>query len=157
MKNLYLLVFLISNVLMFGQTKSETQQWLRKIHLDYRTLNKYLTCDIMFKDGYVYMLRYPTKFRVKIKDIKKIKIQKHTLYLGDTEGTVILKLLFEKGKFESNYDDENNFKVSDNDDYLKYCYDSRFMTDDMKERVEKAYVHLVKLYGGSATVYKEPF
>lgn len=156
MKKIILLLLLISTK-SIAQDKTETQDWIRKQFYNYRYTNSVINEHLTFDNGYLYYKTNSAEFRVKIKDIQKVKIEKSKFNSNDDEGWAVLSFKFKTGKFEIRLSGEADFKMSDNESKIDFFLVSKFISDNMKPRMEKSIVHLVKLYGGDATIYKEPF
>ena len=68
-----------------------------------------------------------------------------------------MELKFDYGKLEFSHNRDPNTHIDKNANDLELTLEKDVISDNMQERLEKAFVHLIKLHGGTAKVYKEPF
>jgi len=164
MKFLLLLLFSFS-ITTFGQSIEETEDWIEIQFINY--VKKYTYNDILdtttdgvlvLKDGRLYYRhdlfggRYTTS--VKIKDIKEFGIW----YEGGTEGGwARVDIKFDKGKMILKEKGELEYKEAPEWGEFDMRLEPVILENGMKERLEKAITHLIKLYGGSSNIIKEPF
>lgn len=161
-KKLLLIIAICFNVSVFSQSKEETKEWIVDKYNNYeRAINKFNS--LAFDDDYiVYQWVIDERFgagkvfKIKIKEIKKIEIRSERLNAEDKVGWVKLVLHFDSGKGLSRDLDEENFSYSGYNNFY-ILLDSKFLNNDLPARMEKAFLHLVKLYGGKAIVKKEAF
>lgn len=102
--------------------------------------------------------------KVNINEIKAISYSKSN---GLDNNWIQIKLIFNKGlsyKGNSNYRFEPKEDINYKEDLVETAFYIRLNADyeisGMKERMEKAILHIIKLYGGKAIVKippKEPF
>lgn len=150
-----LLLFIVSSQF-YGQSKAESQDWITSKYNDYeRTVNKKF--DLEFEDGYLMYLIFDDLFRVQIKDILRMEIKAEKWDSADKIGWTSIYIYFQKGKLSIKQYGENSFTTDSGDTFFKIPLKSEFISDGLKPRMEKAFVHLIKLYGGSATIKKEAF
>jgi hypothetical protein len=164
MRKIVTLFILFSSIIAFGQSKTESENWIVEKHSEYK--NSYNpNMDLWFENGYMYYYwtvddkREPAKriasiFRIKIKDIKSIKT---TIKKLDDVSISKFVLYCAKGKLESKSLPENSNFVDTGEDFLDIDLNENFKKDGINIRMEKAFLHLIKLYGGTATVKKEAF
>jgi len=144
-------LFLIYQVALC-QDKPETIRWItEKIDIYKNPIES----KMEIRDDYIYRIS-SSELRVKIKNIRKIAIKKSSYNSVDYS---TLELIFDAGKLEYKDASELEFKTSKNksDNKLSLTLLPSFLNDGLKDRMEKALVHLVKLFGGNAIIYKEPF
>ena len=164
MKSINLIYFfLLASFISIAQTKKETEEWIVEQYNEYEDpVNR--SRDLFFEDGYIYYLwliaeNHGFWSKLKIKDIKNIKIYHKKYNASDTVGWDVITLYFDKQKLytrDVNLSVESNYIVSEGttiDIKLK----NNFITDGLKPRMEKALLHLIKQYGGNATTKKDPF
>ena len=82
--------------------------------------------------------------KTTIKKLDDISVSKFTLYCN-------------KGKLTSKSLPNNSTFTDTGEDFLNIFLNETFKTDGLNIRMEKAFLHLVKLNGGIATVKKEAF
>lgn len=145
-------LILISNITL-SQTKIETKDWIIEKYNEYKrntTVIPKNSFDLYFKDDELIHIYINREFRIKLKDIKKIQIKKEKFDENDKEGWTAIFIFFEKDKlkYEGNLSKDTMFKIAVNTEFLE---------DGYKERMEKALLHLIGLYGGKATIKNEPF
>jgi len=135
-----------------GQNKTETIQWITEKFDAYKNP---LEGKTEIRNDYIYRIG-SDELRVKIKNIKKIAIKKSSYNSVDY---ATIELMFDAGKLEYKENKDPEFKISKNesDKKISLIVLPNFLTDGLKERMEKALVHLVKLSGGNAVIYKETF
>ncbi len=159
MKKLVIICITLLSLNCIGQTKVETQDWIsEKIH-EYRS-SKGVDEDFWFEDGYLHHYwsintqieenRTALNWKVKIEDIVKIETKCSANGCNFIIYTKQGKLFYQKTPVDTYYkvDNHPSFNVS-----LTKAY----YNDGISARIEKALIHLVKLYGGNATIKKEPF
>ena len=94
---------------------------------------------------------------MKIQDIKSIKIIKKKFNSEDKIGWSYLTLYTNSNKiFSKDFPENNNFTCT-NEGFLNIPLKAEFIDEGVNIRFQKAIIHLVKLYGGNATVKKEAF
>lgn len=151
-KTIILIIFFTINVT-FSQTKTEIKEWIVEKYNEYKsntTVIPRTSFDLYFDNEYLIYIYINDEFKIKIKDIKKIKIKHEKFDIDDNEGWTSIFLYFEKNK--SRYNNE----VSD-DTMIKITVSNEFIKDGYKNRMEKAILFLVKSYGGNATIKNEAF
>ena len=77
---------------------------------------------------------------------------------------IVLQLNFAKGKCsqatlktEFQGKDNVNYEIMSEQTLIPQRLDMEFVESGMKQRIEKALLHIIKQYGGNAIVKKEPF
>jgi len=147
----------------FSQTKAETEKWIIEKYNEYESpVNN--TRELIFDDNFIYYLwifadNYGYWTQLPIKDIKQIKIHHKKFNSEDEEGWDVITLFFDKNKSktkDAKPSDDNIYKVSEST-LLEIKLTNKFIEDGLKPRMEKAFLHLIKSYGGNATIKKEPF
>lgn len=164
MKKIIILFTLLTSVTIFGQSKSETEDWIVEKHNEYkRSINPYM--DLWFEDGYLFYYwtvddrssaekRIAVIYKLKVKDIKAVRTKIKQL---DNSSMSIFTIYCNKGKITSkSLPNESNF-VNTGEDFLNISLNQDFKTEGLNIRMEKAFLHLVKLNGGAATIKKEAF
>jgi hypothetical protein len=159
MKKLVIICITLFSLNCIGQTKKETEDWIsNKVH-EYRN-SKGVDEDFWFENGYLYhywsintAIQENTKslnWSVKIQDIVAIETICRTAGCEFIIHTKKGKLFLKKSPEDADYKVYNrpSFNVNMNKD---------FNADGTKDRIEKASIHLIKLYGGDAIIKKEPF
>lgn len=164
MRKIVILFVLFSSIITFGQSKTESENWIEEKHREYK--NSYNpNMDLWFENDYLYYYwtvddkreadkRFAAVYRIKIKDIKFVKTSVKKL---DDVTISIFVLYCTKGKLESKSLPGNSNFVSNDEEFLNIFLNENFKKDGINVRMEKAFLHLVKLYGGSATIKKEAF
>ena len=163
MKKVLLLIILLTYNSIFSQSKSETENWIIEKYNEYESpVNR--TRELIFDDGYIYYLwifteNYGYWTQLPIKEIKSIKIHHKKFDANDTEGWDVITLYFEKNKSKTKdaKPSENNYYETSESTSIDIKLSNNFINDGLKPRMEKALIHLVKSYGGNATIKKEPF
>ena len=168
MKKHIIFIAILSFSQMFCQSKKETEEWIIDIYNQYeRELN--LTSDLIITDNKLY---YDKRIEMKdycggfisvinIKDINKIEIKRVFNGSADKVGWSVVNLYFSKNKGKVNHytsceNIADNWKL-DEGTMTNILLSSNLFNDKMEHRLEKALLHLIKLYGGNATIKKEPF
>lgn len=155
-------LFLVS-VSLYSQSKEDTQEWILDKYIEYES-PKNNSRELLIDDGKLYYLwifteNYGHWTEIAIKDIKQIEIHHEKFDAEDREGWDEITLYFEKGTSrtkDAKLSDENNYKISDGRSFdIKLS--ENFIKDGLKPRMEKALLHLIKTYGGNATIKKELF
>lgn len=143
MKKISILTFLIliSN-LTFSQTKSETESWIKSF------ISTYSNATITFQNG---ILTHENPFdpiglhmkgSVSIKELSSVQIS------GGTKGHTAIYLSCYQGDcvddgFKSTDESFQSFK----NNKLSIQMNSE-ISEELQKRIEKAFNHLIKLYGG---------
>lgn len=171
MKKLTLiLILLLQTIIIYSQTKKETEEWINdninKFPVNYGIKGYNIVNEIHIENGTIYFFYGLTDrgktgvyhwSKVLLKDIKSIEFKKNNEYIN-------LIINFSKGKsydslpFE-NYRSKNDVYYDLNDINTDEVtrLNMEFHNSGMKERIEKALLHIIKLYGSNAIVKKEPF
>ncbi|SCZ01182.1 hypothetical protein [Flavobacterium caeni] len=158
MKNIAIIIFLIFTNFLFSQSKEETKEWIIEKYNNYERVNQYnQKFDLTFEEDYLIYEYLGSLFKLKIKDIKKIELKKERFDNDDKEGWVSIYIYFQKGKLSTKGLNENVFSNAESDTSFKIPLSSELINEGYKDRMEKAIIHLVKLYGGNATIKKEAF
>lgn len=170
-------IFLFSIFNIFSQTRKETEDWINQniniYPVSYGDNPINVVENIYLEDGYLYFYHHwkredntyysGTWSKVALKDIKTIE------YSFDKSPElnnkwIELHINFAKGKC-SQATLEDEFQGKDN---VKYVVQSErtiipqrlnmdFQKSGMKQRIEKALLHIIKQYGGNAIIKKESF
>jgi hypothetical protein len=146
-----------------SQTKLETEKWIIDKYNEYESpVNR--TRELIFNDNFIYYLwilydnnGYWTQ--LKVKDIKQIKIHHKKYNSDDNEGWDVITLYFAKNKSktkDAKPTEKNPYVISEST-YFEIKLANRFIKDGLKPRMEKALLHLIKSYGGKASIKKELF
>lgn len=156
-----LIFFTYSSI--FSQSKAETEKWIIEKYNEYESpVNN--TRELIFDDGFVYYLwiyadNYGYWTQLPIKEIRNIKIHHKKFDANDKEGWDVITLYFNKNQSktkDAKPSDENFYEMSESTSFeIKLTHN--FISDGLKPRMEKALLHLVKSYGGNATLKKETF
>ncbi len=160
-----LLTFFILFILFssYSQTKAETEKWIVEKYNEYESpVNN--TRELIFDNGYIYYLwifsdDYGYWTQLPIKDIKQIKIHHKKFNADDTEGWDVITLYFDKNKSktkDAKPSEDNIYKISESTSF-EIKLTNKFIKEGLKPRMEKAFIHLIKAYGGNTTLKKEPF
>ena len=178
MRKLYLVImFLMTFFSTFCQTKEETEKWINQ------NINNYpvsygdnpinIVENIFIEKEYLYFYHHWKKedsnyysgtwSKVALKDIKSIEYS----YDKSSELNnkwIVLQLNFAKGKCsqatlktEFQGKDNVNYEIMSEQTLIPQRLDMEFVESGMKQRIEKALLHIIKQYGGNAIVKKEPF
>lgn len=163
MKKIIILTVLLLSVCSFAQTKKETEEWILEKYDQFDVSSTHL---LKIENNYlVYIVpsRYNTSYStIPIKNIKSIKITK---VISDLEGweEYYSIILIGKGKEFGSIEkgeyvpwDEQD-KMDKEELGLKTYLNKTFGKNQLPQRMEKAFINLVKLYGGNPKVYKEAF
>lgn len=164
MKKIIISFILLSSIITSGQTKSETENWIIEKHTEYKCADN-PNMDLWFEDGYLFYYwtvddktvaekRIGVIFKIKVKDIKGVKT---TIKKLDNISVSKFTLYCNKGKLTSKSLPNNSTFVDTGEDFLNIYFSESFKTNGLNIRMEKAFLHLVKLNGGTATVKKEAF
>lgn len=178
MKKTFLLSILFLSInISFSQTKKETEDWINQnineFPLYWANTSLNVIEKIYVENGYLYnyylvkdieknyYAGYWTK--VALKDIKSIENYYHRS--SDPESNWIeLRFTSAKGKCfkaerKKEYVGKMNVKyqVVPEEMTISQRLNLDFENSGMKKRIEKALLHLIKLYGGNAIVKREPF
>ena len=141
-----------------AQTKSESEEWITEKYNYYeRVNNSNMNFDLYFEDNYLYYNYIGLIIRVKVKDITKIEIRQEYYNNEDKVGWTSIFIHFAKGKSQTKRNENDEFKIDSIDSNFKIPLSSDLIKDGYKSRMEKAFLHLVKLNGGNAIVKKEAF
>ena len=158
MKRYFYIIILFGINFAFSQTKEETENWLidklnEHSHIE-GGISDEVVCAIedgnIIEESYIKTFNTTTIFGLPIKSITKITVfknkNKYTFSLYCGTNCVNQKINKIVGKTEENTIKELDLEIDKNDSTLV-------------ERIPKALIHLVKLYGGNAklVIHKEPF
>lgn len=141
-KTIYLLMLMFS-ITLFAQSKTDTETWIKSF------MNTHSNGNITFQNGTMTFdnpydpMGFHTRTSVKIKDLAGIKISEGTkghtaIYLSCYDGNCVIDGLKSKGAV--------NFETFDNNKFTMQF--SSILLPDLQSRIEKAFVHLIKIYGG---------
>lgn len=155
-----ILLLLLISCTGFGQTKSETEEWIISKYLYYKLDNPVHKNNILkIENGiFIHIKSYGYFEKIQIKNIGQVKVSYYKV--ENREGYTISfycknKLnCIEEGKYENGQFLSEKKKLN----YFFSLYvNTSFGKEDLPKRMEKAILHLIKLYGGNATIYKETF
>lgn len=144
MKNKLSIIGLVFfSILSFAQTKVETENWIKSF------ISTYSNGSINFQNGLLIHedpwdpMGLHVKASVQIKDLAGVKISEGTkghsaIYLSCAEGQCVQDGI--KARNESKFENFLNNKLS--------MQMNSILSDDLQRRAEKAFNHLIKLYGG---------
>lgn len=173
--NILILLLLIS-FSSLSQSKKETEDWVNQnindFPVSYGNNPIHVQENIFLESGYVYFYHHWKRDdgyysgswdKVSLKDIKSIEYS----YDKSPELNnhwIEIHLNFNAGKCYS-AKLKNGFQTKEDVSYLLQNErtaiikrsDIEFVKNGMQKRIEKALLHIIKLYGGNATVKKEPF
>ena len=171
----FIFLFFIFNT--FSQTKKETEDWINQnintFPVSYGDNPINVVENIFLENGYLYFYHHwkredntyysGTWSKVALKDIKSIEYT-FDKSPGLNNKWIELRINFAKGKC-SQGTLENEFQGKDNVEYvvqpertiIPQRLNMDFQKSGMKQRIEKALLHIIKQYGGNAIVKKEPF
>ena len=174
-KLILILLFFVINV--FGQTKKETEEWINRNINDYPVSYGKIEYNILEKifveDGYLFFYLHWKKNdekyysgswnKVALKDIKSIEYSKDTSIESGNKWFEI-NFNFNKGKCyeakpDNEYEGKNNLNYSLVSERTKITkrFNMEFANSEIKNRIEKALVYIIKINGGKVIVKKEPF
>ncbi|MFT3796472.1 hypothetical protein [Flavobacterium sp.] len=140
MKHKLLLLIIFFSSLSFAQSKTESKEWIVEKYNEFKRVNEYSNeFDLNFENEFLIIKTYKSLYKIQIKDIKKIQIKKERWDNDDKEGWS--SVYFYYGKNDS----------------VEITMSSEFIESGYKKRMENALLHLIKLYGGNATIKKEAF
>ena len=175
-KKIFLFILIITSGFVYSQTIQETEDWINKNINDYPrkisgSMN--LTYYLEVVNGFLYTIdtwtvtdsNYISQslMRTSLKDIKHIEYSYDTG--GDTKDSKFIyiefksydnKVLWDKDFDKRNNEDDVVFEIYPSDN-IRIQTSIDFEKSGMKERMSKAFLHLIKLYGGNAVIKKEPF
>ncbi len=158
MKKIISLLLVSISFTLHGQTKEETQQWIKeKIELysysdDIEIFNKYI---VQFSEGNLIITNYMdnhigginTKFTwtywIPIKELAMIRFEENQYNVW-----MYLKIKNGKKSIKSKVDFENQFEYYDK---VEIYLEKDMMNDNLTNRMTKAFNHLIKLYGGASS------
>ncbi|MEH6706099.1 MAG: hypothetical protein V7691_14990 [Galbibacter orientalis] len=163
MNKVLLIIILLTSISIFSQSKSETEKWIVEKYNEYESSVNH-TRELIFDDGYIYYLwifadNYGYWTQLPITEIKNIKIHHKKFDANDTEGWDVITLYYNKNKSKTKdaKPSENSYYEISESTSFEIKLSHNFIDDGLKPRMEKALIHLVKSYGGNATIKKEPF
>lgn len=172
-----ILFILISNAILFGQTKQETEDWINNninsYPVDYGENSFEFFENITIEDGNLVLYNhFKSKnsnyytgnwFKVSLKDIKSIDYS-YDKSPGLDNKWINLKLNFIEGKslekkvtFPTNAQEQSVYKKNPEKAVIVMRLNMEYVQSGMKQRMEKALLHIIKLYGGTAIIKREPF
>jgi hypothetical protein len=171
-----IIIFLGFGYFSIAQSKKETEDWINlKLNIfpvEYED-GFNIDEDILFDNGTLYYYHAwdrtgsyynGTWSKLPIKNIQEIKFSKDRALSGGNSW-IVLSFFFKENSASNSGDlpykvDEKSitsYKPNPGHTRIQMRLHNRFKEDDMEKRMEKALLHLIKLYGGNATVQKEPF
>lgn len=154
-KIFFLIIFLLSVNFFNSQTKDETQKWIKETYEKHRRPEN-LKNWVEFVNGELVYSSSPRYFeRIKISDINKISVKKDLLNdsLGKLSWYSIKLFCKNTDCVKREYVDGKTDKIEE----ISIILDLSFEEDGLSKRMEKALLHLIKLYGGNASLKKETF
>ena len=162
--NLFLVFTLLLTISIKAQTKAETENWIQEKVKSYPVGNFYIR-ELKIQNGYIEYFETinNTKFyeRILIKNIKEVKVSKR--YDSNWGNYYSIKLFCKsKGCNDSGQLINGNYKNTvieylENYGSIEIVMNENFKENDNSSRMQKAILHLIKLYGGNAIVKKEAF
>lgn len=166
MKKILVVVFTLVSSFSYSQSKEDTSDWIEQ-NLNYYGLEKSISPDtdyrIQIKDGYFYMDFCDSSFgyciyiysRFPLNKIKYIEFEKQKF--TDDGRFVDLTFTTFPNSIERKTDKALDYKIAPSmtEDNIRLSIE--ITKDGMQPRMEKALLHLVKLYSGNAKILKEPF
>jgi len=176
-KSYLVLIFLLPFFSTFSQTKKETEKWINQNINNYPVSygdNPINVVENIFIDNeYLYFYHHwkrednnyysGTWSKVALKDIKSIEYS-YDKSSGLNNKWIELHINFAKGKcsqatLESEFQgkDNVNYEIQSERTVIPQRLNMEFVESGMKQRIEKALLHIIKQYGGNAIVKKEPF
>ena len=172
-----ILILLFSSTIAMSQTKQETETWINnninQFPVSYGDNPNDPENRIVIEDGILYFYyhlenRKENYFsgiwnKINLNDIKNIEYS-YNESVGLNNRWLQLNLNFDEGKClqrQLNYPHEsknnNDYKLVPDRQWITMRLNGNFVKDGMKPRIEKALVHIIKLYGGKVSIKKEPF
>jgi nucleoside-specific outer membrane channel protein Tsx len=151
----FFICFSISEI--YGQSKVDTEEWIiRKFYEYLRPQNQ--GSSLKFEDGYIiHQFNGSLYSKAKISDIKQIETDIEKSDGKDAWHALWLYFDPKKIQIKGSYGAwDNKYRISEGQN-IKLHFDLTFSENDMPDRMKKAFIHLVKLYGGDAQVKKDPF
>lgn len=140
MRYLILLMIIFYSTITFSQSKAESKDWIVEKYNEFKRVGEFSNqFDLNFENEFLIIKMSQSLYKIRIKDIKKIEIKKERWDNSDKEGWS--SIYFYYGKNEE----------------IEITMSSEFIDLGYKQRMEKAFIHLIKLYGGNATIKKEAF
>lgn len=166
MKKTIILTVLLLSVCSFAQTKKETTEWIYDKYDEYKIIKDYSDYSLRIGNNLItYLWHHGTVtdyMRIPIKNIEKIKITKKTSKIKGEEVSYLI-ILEGKGK-ESGRVEHGKYVPWDNPEMTDKMYsgvetflNKDFGKNQLPQRMEKAFINLVRLYGGNPKIYKEAF
>tara|TARA_R110001583_G_C5607231_1_gene404997 strand:+ start:66 stop:602 length:537 start_codon:yes stop_codon:yes gene_type:complete len=174
--NIFLLSILIS-LSGFSQSKEETENWINQnindFPVSYGDNSINVKEDIYLENGYVYFYHHwesnddsyysGSWDKVSLKDIKSIEYSYDKSPNLDNRW-IEIHFNFDKGKCYT-AELKNGFQTKENVSYslkpertaIIKRSNMDFVNSGIKNRMEKALIHIIKQYGGNAVIKKEPF
>jgi hypothetical protein len=155
MKYSYILLLSFICNFFFAQTKNETEEWIATKCNEYKYNSEN---SIYFQSGELYQFKkvgvVGRLVKVNPKQIKRVEISN---YVEDGKPKLVWISLYtsDKAVYEKT-DEKEAFHSMDGNVFVVPLL-LKFNEDGLKQRMEKALLHLVKLYGGSSTIKKEAF
>ena len=177
MKKIILSLFiLLTSASSICQSKTETEKWINEnindFPVSYGDNPIEVVENIFVENGNLYFYHHwknekdnyysGTWSKLALKDIKSIE---YTYDKSSNLNYKWIELHFNFNKGKSLEGKTNEFQGKDNVEYkiqlqktiIPQRLNLDFENSGMKKRIEKALLHLIKLYGGNAIVKKEPF
>ena len=148
---LTLIIILCFSQFSFGQSKKETEEWIKTIIEDVKyRFNSYHNYEITFSNGNLiikqpFLSKYLFESIVPLKSLGKIKLRKdddgYKLTLSCKDGECIK---------DGEYLGENftEYKFNSYSTSTSIVFGVTFQNDELPERLKKAFKHIVQLYGG---------
>ena len=143
MKKAIYLFALVFTTTLFAQSKQETETWIKSFMSTYSNGNITFQSGIMTFDNPYDPMGFHTRTFVKIEDLAGIKISEGTrghtaVYLSCYNGNCVTDGL--KSRDAANFDTFESNKFT-----MQF---SSVLPPDLQSRIEKAFTHLIKIYGG---------
>tara|TARA_R110000744_G_C19355548_1_gene560825 strand:+ start:1794 stop:2285 length:492 start_codon:yes stop_codon:yes gene_type:complete len=161
-KNVIIAFYLFSTPIL-SQSKAETEKWILDKYNEYES-SENRTRELVFDEGKLYYLwilteNYGHWTEIAIKNIEQIKIHHERFNPEDEEGWDEITLYFETGKSrikDAKPSEDDTYKISEQTS-IDIKLSEYFIKEGLKPRMEKALLHLIKAYGGNATIKKDAF
>lgn len=164
MKNYILVLIAGLSFSTYSQNKVETSEWiLRQLNLHQKEIHK--MTQIIIRNDSIIDINYSLNFynRMALKDIQTIQIVKNRInnqYRDETYYEVRLQRTDDKKLVESGENLNGKLSYPDqakrrNDFY--FILDEFLEKDNVKGKLENAFLKLVQLNNGKAKIIKDPF
>lgn len=153
-------ICLLTHFISFSQNKRETKDWIVEKCNQYKR-GDILKNELTFNEDNLIYVKYMHGYfyeKIKIKNIYALQIKKSTN--PEVNGEFYTIKIIAKGKEYGTIEDGEFIKMDDygnEESETNIFLNLNFREDDLPKRMLKAFVKLIELYGGKATVLKEKF